>query len=134
MQHLAWLHTAPDDKDRTSRIESLPENHIYRQMPEVAADYLLEELNRIGIVSSGANGLSAITWQDIAAYQSQNHNLLNSWECECLIECSRAYVRQYNSKDSEPPYVTDDEEALAEHKKEQVRLMKSALRTSAKAP
>ena len=103
-------------------------------MPEVTADYLLEELNRIGIVSSGANGLSAITWQDIAAYQSQNHNLLNSWECECLIECSRAYVRQYNSKDSEPPYVTDDEEALAEHKKEQVRLMKSAIRTSAKAP
>lgn len=102
-------------------------------MPEVNAEYLLEELNRIGIVSSGANGMSAITWQDIAAYQSQNHNLLNAWECECLVECSRAYVRQYNSKDSEPPYVTDDEEALAEHQKEQARLVRDAIRSSRKS-
>lgn len=94
---------------------------------------MLEELNKIGIVSSGANGMSAISWQDIAAYQSQTYGLLTTWECETLIECSRAYVRQYNSKDDEPPYVTDDEEALAEHQKEQARLVREAFRNGRKA-
>lgn len=76
--------------------------------------------------------MSAIGWQDIAAYQSQTYNLLTAWECETLIDCSRAYVRQHNSKDDEPPYVTDDEEALAEHQMEQARLVRDAIRSSRK--
>lgn len=95
-------------------------------MPDVSADYLLEELNKIGIVSSGSNGLSAITWQDIAAYQSQTFNLLNPWECETLIEMSRAYVRQYNSKDSEPPFIYDEQQAEEEARKAEALKMKKA--------
>lgn len=105
-------------KQRKARIDIYTKGHGYSFLPEVTADYLLEELNRIGIVSSGANGLSAITWQDIAAYQSQNHNLLNSWECETLIDMSRTYVRTYNmASDNKmpPPYVTEDPEELAQH-------------------
>lgn len=93
-------------------------------MPEVSADYLLEELNKIGIVSSGANGMSAINWQDIAAYQSQTYGLLNPWECETLIECSRAYVREHNlsaDRNAQPPYVTDDPDELAQHEEWVIR-------------
>lgn len=95
-------------------------------MPEVSADYLLEELNKIGIVSSGANGLSAITWQDIAAYQSQTYGLLTAWECETLIECSRAYVSQYNSKQVEPPFVSDEQQMEEEAKKAEAARFKRA--------
>ena len=123
---MAWLHAAPDGESRIPRIESLPEDSLYLEMPEVAADYLLDDLNKIGLVSSGANGLSAITWQDIAAYQSQNHNLLSSWECECLIECSRAYVRQYNSKDSQPPYILDEQAQEEEARKAEAARFKKA--------
>lgn len=101
-------------------------------MPDVSAHYLLDELSRIGFVSSGISGMSAISWQDIAAYQSQNHNLLSPWDCEVLIDMSREYVRQYNSKSVEPPYVNDDECAMSEHIKEQTRIMKSKLRQMTK--
>ena len=40
------------------------------------------------------------------------------WECEVMIEVSRAYVRAYHaSSDNKmlPPYVTEDEEELAQH-------------------
>lgn len=95
-------------------------------MPEVGADYLLDELNKIGIVSSGSNGLSAITWQDVAAYQSQTFNLLNTWECECLVDMSRAYLRQYNSKDDEPPFIYDEQKAEEEARKAEALKMKKA--------
>jgi len=126
VQHLAWLHAAPDDNDRTPRIDTLPEDSVFRMMPEVSADYLLEELNKIGIVSSGSNGLAAISWQDIAAYQSQTFNLLNAWECECLVDMSRAYLRQYNSKDVEPPFIYDEQQAEEEARKAEALKMKKA--------
>lgn len=100
------------------RSEVYTKGHGYSFMPEVSADYLLEELNKIGIVSSGANGMSAISWQDLSAYQALTHNLLTSWECETLIECSRLYLRTYNASSDRtmpPPYVTEDPDELAEH-------------------
>ena len=138
---MAWLHeilplppNSNKDAKPKSRLESLNDGHIHKRLPEVAAFYLIDELNRIGFVSQGANGVCAISWQDVAAYQSQNYNLLSPWECGVLIDMSREYVRQYNSKQVEPPYIDDDEDAINEHMKEQVKIMKSAIRLSAKAP
>lgn len=126
MQHLAWLHAAPDDNDRATRIDTLPEDSVFREMPDVSADYLLEELNKIGIVSSGSNGLSAITWQDVAAYQSLTGGNLTSWEAEMIIEMSRAYLRQYNSKEQDPPFVSDEMQAIEEAKKIEAIKMRKA--------
>lgn len=42
------------------------------------------------------------------------------------MELSRAYVRQYNSKDQEPPYISDEQKAQEEAKKIEALKMKQA--------
>jgi hypothetical protein len=138
VQHLAWLHAVPDTKDsRASRIDSLPENHIYRTMPDAGgADHLLSHLMQVGICSSGANGAIPLSWSELKSYIELSGSELDSWECETVIELSRAYVSTLSAArqpEMPPPFVTDDEEALAIHKKEQVQLMKQAVRASVKS-
>ena len=138
IRHLAWLHAAPDAKDnRASRIDSLPENHIHRQMPDAGnADHLLGHLMQVGICSSGANGPVPLSWSELKSYIELSGAELDNWECETVIELSRAYVSTLaaaRQPDMPPPFVTDDEEALAVHKKEQVQLMKQAVRASVKS-
>lgn len=87
---------------------------------------MLEDLNKIGIVSTGVNGLTPITWQDVFAYQSLTCGSLTAWEAETIVELSRAYLRQYNSKDAEPPFIYDEQQAEEEARKAEALKMKKA--------
>jgi hypothetical protein len=87
-------------------------------MPKVSANYLLEEARKIGLSSSGGMSLQPMTWQDVYCYKNVTESSLHPWECECLIEVSRHYVRSYNSASDNkmpPPYVTDDPDELQQH-------------------
>ena len=128
----------PDAIDNSSsRIVSLSENNIYRRLPEVGdAEYLIDHLSKAGICTKADGRFLPLSWSELKSYIELSGSELDNWECETVIELSRAYVSTLAAArhpEMPPPFVTDDEEALAIHKKEQVALMKQAVRASVKS-
>jgi len=124
------------NKDQLSRLDQFHEHHIHRILPPVEdGDYLLEMLNRCGMVSQGAGGIASISWQEIKAFKELSGEEIDWWEADVLMSLSRAYVSMYHrASDAHmpPPYETDDEELIQQHRKEETRLIKQRLRGSAK--
>jgi len=124
------------NKEKLSRLDQLHEHHIHRILPPVEdGDYLLEMLNRCGMVSQGAGGITSISWQEIKAFKELSGEEIDWWEADVLMSMSHAYVSMYHrasDANMPPPYETDDEELLQAHKKEQTRLLKQAIRASVK--
>jgi len=105
-------------------------------MPPVeCGEYILDLLNRCGMVSQGAGGITSISWQEIKAFKELSGEDIDWWEADVLMSLSRAYVGMYHrasDANMPPPYETDDEDLLQAHKKEQTRLLKQAIRASVK--
>lgn len=127
------MHATPDTDDRSqrqSRIESLEEDSPHRRMPDAGiADYLLQELFLIGICSSGANGPVPLTWSELKSYTELASVEFDPWECETLIELSRAYVSGLlaaRDANMPPPYLPDDPESVEAIKKAEAARMKRA--------
>jgi hypothetical protein len=122
VQHLAWLHATPEHKDknkpRKARIDEYTKGHGYNNFPKCDADYLLDHLMKAGICSSGMNGAVPLNWTELDSYVRRSGANLDDWDCETMIELSRAYASGLSAaKDPHmpPPYVTQDPDELELH-------------------
>jgi hypothetical protein len=122
VRHLAWLHATPEHKDqskpRKARIDEYTKGHGYNNFPKCEADYLLDHLMRAGICSSGINGAASLTWSELDSYVRRSGADLDDWDCEAMIELSRAYISTLSAaKDPHypPPHVTQDPDELELH-------------------
>ena len=64
---------------------------------------------------SGANGLMALTWQELGSFSELSDANLTGWESETLINMSRAYTGSYHKSqepDSPAPWVDDSPETI----------------------
>ena len=59
------------------------------------------------MASQGGMGLSAITWQELAAFNECGGLELNGWEFSRLMDMSRKYC-SWNSKGSQQSDMADD--------------------------
>lgn len=66
-------------------------------MPQVGEfGYLTALLAELGIVGSGAMGITPLSWQEIDAFNRCGHLELTSWETMRLMDMSRAYCNWHN--------------------------------------
>jgi hypothetical protein len=111
-------------------MDYLPEDYEYRQLPDAGnAEYLLNHLMSVGICSSGTHSQTPLTWLELKSYNELSGANLDSWECETLIELSRAYVSTLSAArqpDMPPPYVPDDVDVEEISRKEEAARMKKA--------
>jgi hypothetical protein len=73
---------------------------------------------RAGICSSGINGAASLTWSELDSYVRRSGADLDDWDCEAMIELSRAYISTLSAaKDPHypPPHVTQDPDELELH-------------------
>jgi hypothetical protein len=60
-----------------------------------------------GMASQGGMGISAITWQELMAFNQCGGLELNAWELSRLMDMSRSYC-SWNSKGSQQGDMADD--------------------------
>ena len=80
--------------------------------PPVTRRYLLDALLDMGICQSSAAGmsivLSALSAQEVNAWQQGSGQRFNPWEFQVIREASRAYVAEYYAEADEPPWGDPD--------------------------
>lgn len=109
-RHLAWLRATPkqlDGKRGVAPIKAyLPTDPAFK-MPE-ADRIMVDAFHRIGESKSNGMGLSPIGWVDVDAFCNRSGYELGKFECNLLVDMSRAYCSayyQYNDEhQQEPPY------------------------------
>lgn len=86
------------------------------RLPEIEdCDHVMQWFFQSGMGMSGANGLTALTWQELASFSFISGANLTGWESEALINMSRAYTGSYHRSqepDSPAPWIDDSPEAL----------------------
>ena len=86
---------------------------------------MTELFHRTGMALNNGNGVSAITWQELEAFNRCTGIPLTNWESDTLKRMSANYanaVVRYNDQNMESPYQSaDDKKRFAEE-------IKSALR------
>lgn len=95
-------------------------------MPEPKAFYLFEFLLDVGVFQETGMAVSALSWQEIIAWQAQIGVSLQAWEVRAIRHLSREYVAQMD-KAKKPEYpmpyglVKHDKIEVAKHIKNILR-------------
>jgi len=95
-------------------------------MPEPKAFYLFEFLLDIGVFQETGMAMSALSWQEILAWQAQIGVSLQAWEVKAIRLASREYVSQIDlakKLDYPMPYglIKHDKIEVAKHIKNILR-------------
>ena len=81
-------------------------------MPEVyEVEYLIAYWQDMGMVGSGAMGMTPIAHSELLAWMNGKAIYLSPWEFGTIIEMSRAYISEYyqaETPDHPPPYGTPE--------------------------
>lgn len=115
---MAWLNTAPKDKDGKSgktRLEQIKENEGEASYPPLTmCPHIPAYLFDAGPVMSGGMGPSPLSHSEIAAWQANTQTELTPWECSTLKRLSHAYLgahQQAEAEDCPEPYAPEIEPA-----------------------
>ena len=112
------LHKDDKLKSRFKRLSSENENHPSLKLPEIdECDHIVQWFYQSGMGMSGANGLTALTWQELESFSALSGLNLTAWESEMLMAMSRTYSTSYHKSqepDSPTPWVDESEETLEE--------------------
>ncbi len=104
----AGVHKGPTKPAELSRGQEIIERGGKPLMPEIeGAEYLIAHWQDLGIVISGGMGLSALSSQEILAWNECHGTMLQPWELRILRDMSRAYLVQLHESedpDCPPPY------------------------------
>ena len=91
-------------------------DHPHLKLPEIDdCDHVIQWFFESGMGMSGANGLIALTWQELKSFSDLSGANLSGWESETLINMSRAYTGSYHRSqepDSPAPWVDDSPETV----------------------
>lgn len=115
---MAWLNTAPKDKDGKSgktRLENIEENEDFANYPPLTmCGYMIGYLFDAGPAMYGGMGASPLSHSEIAAWQENTATPLNAWECRTLKRLSHAYLvmqQQAEAPDCPEPFMPEPEPA-----------------------
>jgi hypothetical protein len=89
------------------------------EMPEIELVYLIDFMNQLGYATSGFNGATRISWQELKAWKDTTGTSLTAWEAETLMTLSRAYVEQLNAS-HEPSCPSPLDDVLDKDKRKEV--------------
>lgn len=55
-------------------------------------EHIVQHWRRCGMFESNMNGLIPLSWRELQAYRELSGVIIDGWECEQVIEMSKAYV------------------------------------------
>jgi hypothetical protein len=63
-------------------------------LPQCQAEFLVLLFYEVGLCGQGANGVVAISWQEIESWKRLTDKRLTTWEAETIKSMSEAYVNE----------------------------------------
>jgi hypothetical protein len=112
VKQIAWLNTAPVDKnkklaeqqpEKLTRKEQMQQNGEEIVLPDTCAPFLISYLLEVGPVIPNGLGPVPITWRDLEAWKSSvgiGHELL-PWQARLLVQLSGEYL-SFSKKAEQP--------------------------------
>jgi hypothetical protein len=79
-------------------------------LPQCTAEFLVLLFYDVGLCGQGANGATAISWQEIESWKRVTDQRITPWEADMLHKMSEAYVHEVHagSERTRPmPFVED---------------------------
>jgi hypothetical protein len=89
-------------------MEQYGDDHPYTALPNIdGGEYMTGLFIDTGMASQTGMGMTAITWQELSAFNQCGGLDLNAWEFSRLMDMSRSYC-SWNSKGGQQGDMADD--------------------------